>query len=158
MSWLCWARRWRQTEPPVRSSYASRDRGEARMREGDAAAAARRKLRIVEVDSTSPPVGPRGSHTRAWATGYSRLTGQPDTAQRPCTDNYVLLDVTVYGRRDMVGLAPSGWPRRWDVKGARVHTNRGPTTQWSRLRAGCSDDIGPSDAEPISGGAKHGGY
>ena len=57
-------------------------------------------------------------------------------------NNYRLLDLTVYGRQETWEDSPSGWPRgkEW------TRTNGRPTAQWSRLKAGYSDDLGSGDA------------
>jgi len=44
------------------------------------------------------------------------------------------------GRRATWEDSPAGWPRRWQINGDQVRTNRRPTAQWSRLEAGCSAD------------------
>jgi len=56
-------------------------------------------------------------------------------------NSYRLLDLTVYGRQETWEDSPAGWPRRF--KGKQVtRTDGRPTAQWSRLRAGHSDDLG----------------
>ena len=57
-------------------------------------------------------------------------------------NSYRLLDLTVYGRQETWEDSPSGWPRgkEW------TRTNGRPTAQWSRLKAGYSDDLGSGDA------------
>ena len=55
-------------------------------------------------------------------------------------NNYALLDLTVYGRQETWEDSPTGWPR-WSGE----HTYRidgRPIAQWSRLKAGYSDDLG----------------
>jgi predicted dithiol-disulfide oxidoreductase (DUF899 family) len=55
--------------------------------------------------------------------------------------SYALLDLTVYGRQETWEDSPPGWPQRWE--GAEhFRTNGRPTAQWSRLKAGRSDDLG----------------
>ena len=56
-------------------------------------------------------------------------------------NSYGMLDMTVYGRQEPWEDSPEGWPRR---EGA-MRTNGRPTSQWSRLAAGRSDDIGTSE-------------
>ena len=52
-----------------------------------------------------------------------------------------LLDLTVYGRQETWEDSPTGWPQR--SKGKQVtRTDGRPTAQWSRLKAGYSDDLG----------------
>ena len=58
------------------------------------------------------------------------------------TDNsYRLLDLTVYGRQEMWEASPVGWPRRFKGK-QNFRTDRRPTAQCPRLKAGHSDDLG----------------
>ncbi|WP_436777379.1 DUF899 family protein [Yinghuangia sp. YIM S09857] len=83
--------------------------------------------------------------------------------------NYALMDLTAFGRQEEWEDSPAGWPRLgqatrtlggapdwpplWDESGGR------PTSQWPRLDAGRSDDLGTngpvpaaeSGAEPESG-------
>lgn len=55
-------------------------------------------------------------------------------------NNYRLLDLTLYGRQQDWEDSPAGWPQ-----GPEGMTTDGrPTAQWPRLRAGHSDDLGPS--------------
>jgi predicted dithiol-disulfide oxidoreductase (DUF899 family) len=56
-------------------------------------------------------------------------------------NSYRLLDLTVYGRREMWENSPTGWPQRFEGK-ENFRTNGRPTPQWSRLKAGHSDDLG----------------
>ena len=58
-------------------------------------------------------------------------------------NSYRLLDLTVYGRQEGWEDSPTGWPRR----PKRQHNYRSdgrPIAQWSRLKAGYSDDLGTS--------------
>jgi predicted dithiol-disulfide oxidoreductase (DUF899 family) len=58
-------------------------------------------------------------------------------------NSYRLLDLTVYGRQEAWEDSPPGWPQR--LKGREVFRTDGrPTAQWSRLKAGHSDDLGTS--------------
>src|SRR5450432_2885448 len=53
-------------------------------------------------------------------------------------NSYRLLDLTVYGRQESWEDSPTGW-----LKGKQFNrTNGRPTAQWSRLKAGRSDDLG----------------
>jgi predicted dithiol-disulfide oxidoreductase (DUF899 family) len=53
-------------------------------------------------------------------------------------NSYRLLDLTVYGRQETWEDSPTGW-----LKGKQVmRTNGRPTAQWSRVKAGHSDDLG----------------
>ena len=55
-------------------------------------------------------------------------------------NNYRLLDLTVYGRQEPWEDSPAGWPQRFDDAQATRVDGR-PTAQWSRLKAGYSDDL-----------------
>ncbi|MBV9426804.1 MAG: DUF899 domain-containing protein [Bradyrhizobiaceae bacterium] len=56
-------------------------------------------------------------------------------------NSYRLLDLTVYGRQEMWEDSPPGWPRRSQGK-QNFRIDGRPIPQWSRLRAGHSDDLG----------------
>ena len=56
-------------------------------------------------------------------------------------NSYRLLDLTVYGRQEMWEDSPTGWPQRFKGK-QNFRTDGRPTAQWSRLKAGRSDDLG----------------
>jgi predicted dithiol-disulfide oxidoreductase (DUF899 family) len=56
-------------------------------------------------------------------------------------NNYRLLDLTVYGRQETWEDSPTGWPQQWEGK-QRMRTDGRPTSQWSRLKAVYSDDLG----------------
>jgi predicted dithiol-disulfide oxidoreductase (DUF899 family) len=58
-------------------------------------------------------------------------------------NSYRLLDLTVYGRQEMWEDSPAGWPQRFKGK-QNFRTDGRPTAQWSRLKAGHSDDLGPA--------------
>ena len=58
--------------------------------------------------------------------------------------SYGLLDLTAYGRQEFWEASPAGWPRHWDATGGQFRTDGRPTAQWSRTRAGRSDDLGIS--------------
>jgi predicted dithiol-disulfide oxidoreductase (DUF899 family) len=60
-------------------------------------------------------------------------------------NNYRLLDLTVYGRQELWEDSPAGWPQRWEGK-QRMRTDGRPTSQWPRLKAGHSDDLGTGAA------------
>src|SRR6266550_1922221 len=55
-------------------------------------------------------------------------------------NSYRLLDLTVYGRQETWEDSPTGWPQG-DIMDT-LRTNGRPTSQWSRLKAGYSDDLG----------------
>ena len=52
-----------------------------------------------------------------------------------------LLDLTIYGRQETWEDSPPGWPQRFEGK-QNFRTDGRPTAQWSRLKAGYSDDLG----------------
>ena len=56
-------------------------------------------------------------------------------------NSYRLLDLTAYGRQEKWEDSPTGWPQRREGK-QRMRTDGRPTSQWSRLQAGHSDDLG----------------
>jgi len=59
-----------------------------------------------------------------------------------------LLDLTVYGRQETWEDSPTGWPQRWGRNTTEPNpyrTNGRPISQWSRLRAGRSDDLGNTE-------------
>jgi len=51
-------------------------------------------------------------------------------------NSYRLLDLTVYGRQETWEASPAGWPQPREVGSGE------PIPQWSRLKAGYSDDLG----------------
>jgi predicted dithiol-disulfide oxidoreductase (DUF899 family) len=55
-------------------------------------------------------------------------------------NSYRLLDLTVYGRQEGWEDSPTGWPQG-DIMDT-LRTNGRPTSHWSRLQAGRSDDLG----------------
>ena len=56
-------------------------------------------------------------------------------------NSYALLDLTAYGRQERWEDSPTGWPQR--PQGEHSYRNDGrPITQWPRLKAGHSDDLG----------------
>jgi predicted dithiol-disulfide oxidoreductase (DUF899 family) len=56
-------------------------------------------------------------------------------------NNYALLDMTVYGRQETWEDSPAGWLQRFQGKQV-TRTEGRPTAQWSRLKAGHSDNLG----------------
>ena len=56
-------------------------------------------------------------------------------------NSYDLLDLTVYGRQETWEDSPTGWPQLSRGK-QHTRTDGRPTAQWSRLKAGYSDDLG----------------
>jgi predicted dithiol-disulfide oxidoreductase (DUF899 family) len=55
-------------------------------------------------------------------------------------NSFRLLDMTVYGRQEMWEHSPAGWPQRFEGE-QNFRIDGRPTAQWSRLRAGYSDDL-----------------
>jgi predicted dithiol-disulfide oxidoreductase (DUF899 family) len=55
-------------------------------------------------------------------------------------NSYRLLDLTVYGRQETWEDSPAGWPQGEIMETLR--SNGRPTAQWSRLKAGYSDELG----------------
>ena len=74
---------------------------------------------------------------RVFETYWS--TGRGAEAMSP---TYPLLDMTVYGRQEQWENSPEGWPRFWANDGSQFRTDGRPTSQWARLAAGRSDDLG----------------
>jgi predicted dithiol-disulfide oxidoreductase (DUF899 family) len=56
-------------------------------------------------------------------------------------NSYRLLDLTVYGRRETWEDSPAGWPQPTSGE-QNIRTDGRPTAQWSRLKAGRSDNLG----------------
>ena len=56
-------------------------------------------------------------------------------------NSYRLLDLTVYGRQERWEDSPTGWPR-WPEGEHNYRVDGRPIPQWSRLKAGYSDDLG----------------
>jgi hypothetical protein len=50
--------------------------------------------------------------------------------------------LTVYGRQEAWEDSPAGWPQQWDADANQLRTDGRPIAQWSRLKAGYSDDLG----------------
>ena len=55
-------------------------------------------------------------------------------------NSYRLLDLTVYGRQETWEDSPPGWPQSDNMETLR--SNGRPTSQWPRVNAGYSDDLG----------------
>ena len=84
------------------------------------------------------------------------------TTARGCElmgSSYAMLDMTVYGRQEAWEASPEGWPQRFfnttsaqmrtDEDGDPVNRPAGrPISQWSRLAAGRSDDLGTAGVTP----------
>jgi len=56
-------------------------------------------------------------------------------------NSYALLDLTVYGRQERSEDSPAGWPQ-WPQGENSYRSDGRPIAQWSRLKAGHSDDLG----------------
>jgi predicted dithiol-disulfide oxidoreductase (DUF899 family) len=56
-------------------------------------------------------------------------------------NSYRLLDLTVYGRQERFEDSPAGWPQPPNGTDTMRADGR-PLAQWSRLKAGYSDDLG----------------
>lgn len=57
-------------------------------------------------------------------------------------NSYRLLDLTVYGRQEDFEDSPDGWPQRWGETNHPFRRDGRPISQWRRLEAGHSDDLG----------------
>ena len=57
-------------------------------------------------------------------------------------NSYRLLDLTVYGRQERWEDSPADWPQGWGEGMHRMRADGRPISQWPRLRAGRSDDLG----------------
>jgi predicted dithiol-disulfide oxidoreductase (DUF899 family) len=62
------------------------------------------------------------------------------------SNSYGMLDQTVYGRQETWENSPDGWPQSFGAgsDGQVFRTSGRPTSQWSRLAAGRSDDLHPA--------------
>ncbi|MFC7622650.1 DUF899 family protein [Microlunatus sp. GCM10028923] len=67
-----------------------------------------------------------------WSTGRGTEAG---------ANSYHLLDLTVYGRQESWEDSPAGWPQPFAEAGQQFRTGERPTSQWSRIEAGRSDDL-----------------
>ena len=80
-------------------------------------------------------------------------TGRGNEVMAP---SYGLLDMTVYGRQERWEDSPAGWPQRWgngaDEPNA-FRVNGRPISQWPRLAAGRSDDLGATNTGAPSQGS-----
>ena len=85
------------------------------------------------------------------------------TTARACEamgSSYHMLDMTVYGRQETWEDSPEGWPQwagmRTDEHGQGVNRPDGrPISQWSRLTAGRSDDLGSDDLGSTAEASEH---
>jgi predicted dithiol-disulfide oxidoreductase (DUF899 family) len=65
-------------------------------------------------------------------------------------NSFRLLDLTVYGRQETWEDSPTGWPQRFEGK-QNFRTDGRPIAQWSRLKAGRSDDLGTGSRRAAAG-------
>jgi predicted dithiol-disulfide oxidoreductase (DUF899 family) len=56
-------------------------------------------------------------------------------------NSFHLLDLTVYGRQEAWEDSPEGWPQEREGK-QRMRIDGRPISQWPRVKAGYSDDLG----------------
>src|SRR5262249_15509728 len=71
----------------------------------------------------------------------------------PMAGSYGMLDMTVYGRQERWESSPDGWPRPFQSRtGQAFRLDGRPTSQWSRLAAGRSDDLGST---AVAGSTHH---
>jgi predicted dithiol-disulfide oxidoreductase (DUF899 family) len=73
--------------------------------------------------------------TRVFETYWTTIRGV-----EAMVNNYRLLDLTVYGRQETWEDSPPGWPQWDNMETLRI--NGRPTSQWPRVKAGYSDDLG----------------
>jgi predicted dithiol-disulfide oxidoreductase (DUF899 family) len=73
--------------------------------------------------------------SRAFETYWTTIRGV-----EAMDNSYRLLDLTVYGRQETWEDSPPGWPQREIMDTLRMDGR--PRPQWSRLRAGYSDNLG----------------
>lgn len=57
-------------------------------------------------------------------------------------NSYRLLDLTVYGRQEDWEDSPAGWPQHWGETNHPFRRDGRPISQWPRLAAEHSDDLG----------------
>lgn len=62
-------------------------------------------------------------------------------------NSYRLLDLTVYGRQEDWEDSPVGWPQYWGESNHPFRRDGRPISQWGRLEAGCSDDLGATEGQ-----------
>jgi len=82
-------------------------------------------------------------------------TGRGNEVMAP---SYGLLDMSVYGRQETWEDSPEGWPQRWGGNTSEPNAFRirgRPISQWSRLAAGRSDDLGARDTATDPHGGQH---
>ncbi|MFC4174135.1 DUF899 family protein [Microvirga sp. GCM10011540] len=57
-------------------------------------------------------------------------------------NSYRLLDLTIYGRQEDFEDSPDGWPQHWGETNHPFRRDGRPISQWPRLEAGHTDDLG----------------
>jgi predicted dithiol-disulfide oxidoreductase (DUF899 family) len=73
----------------------------------------------------------------------------------PMGSSYNMLDMTVYGRQESWEESPEGWPQpHTSTRGAQMRLDGRPISQWSRIAAGRSDDLGTTPTAD-SGHCRH---
>jgi predicted dithiol-disulfide oxidoreductase (DUF899 family) len=143
---------------------ALRTREKAHTYEGDAIAAARRRLNIPWYSAQhSLPALVVGReiglfHLVSYLQDGDRVFETYWTMRRGAGAmdySYALMDLTVHGRQETWEDSPPGWPQQ----GHLTRTDGGPpdwprvsawpggrtTAQWSRIEAGLSDELGDAD-------------
>lgn len=65
-------------------------------------------------------------------------------------NTYRLLDLTVYGRQEDWEDSPAGWPQHWGETNHPFRRDGRPISQWRRLEAGHSDDLGAGSGRNCS--------
>ncbi|HZQ54947.1 MAG TPA: DUF899 family protein [Bryobacteraceae bacterium] len=91
----------------------------------------------------APPKGPGRMHLVCYLRRGSSVSETYWTTIRgveAMDNNYRLLDLTVYGRQEKWEDSPPGWPQGEIMDTLRKDGR--PTSQWPRLKAGYSDDLG----------------
>jgi hypothetical protein len=123
-------------------------REKAYTRQGDAIAAARRRLPMVEVRAATPLVGEGGAVTLLDVLRDAEYSSPITSCGTPASLRRSRRWTTAIGcsiQRSTGGKAwedsPTVWPQR--LKGKHVtRTDARHAAQWSRLNAGYSDDLG----------------
>ena len=76
-------------------------------------------------------------HDRVFETYWTTIRGV-----EAMDYSYALLDLTAWGRQEPWEDSPAGWPQAWRLDGGgNLRSGGRPLAQWSRLRAGRSDDL-----------------
>jgi hypothetical protein len=67
-------------------------------------------------------------------------------ASAPAILHFILMSLKFFAT--LPEDSPAGWPQRWRNTGEQFRTDGRPTSQWSRLAAGRSDDLGTQTTAP----------